>query len=64
MEETLNLVIVEDLKQKLTTILTRNDFNLQHPQVIDLSCKINLLLVPLFRNQLPKAKVIKFPIKH
>ncbi len=63
MEETSNMVIIEDLKQNLNNTLSINNFNLQHPQVLHLSYKINLLLIPFFRNQLPKGKIIKFPIK-
>lgn len=63
MEEPDHMAIIEDLKQKLTNTLINNNFNLQHPHVLHLSCKIDTLLIPFFRNQLPKAKVIKFPIK-
>jgi len=63
MEETSDIVIIEALKQTLNNTLIINNFNLQHPQVLHLSYKINTLLIPFFRNQLPKAKIIKFPIK-
>ena len=63
MEETCNLVAIEDLKQKLNKTLIINNFDLRHPNVLDLSCKINMLLIPFFQDQLPRAKIIKFPIK-
>ena len=63
MEETDHMAIIEDLKQNLNDTLIYNNFNLLHPHVLHLSFKIDTLLVPLFRNQLPKAKVIKFPTK-
>ena len=65
MEVTANMVIIEDLKQNLNKTLIINNFNLQDPHVLHLSYKLNTLFIPLFRNQLPKAKakIIKFPIK-
>jgi len=63
MGEPLNMVIVDNLKQTLNKILVANNFNLQHPQVLSISYEINSLLVPFFHNQLPKAKIIKFPTK-
>ena len=63
MDETDHMAIIEDLKQSLNDTLIHNNFNLLHPYVLHLSCKIDTLLVPFFRNQLPKAKIINFPIK-
>lgn len=63
MEEPSDMAIIENLKQNLSETLIINNFNLLHPYVLHLSCKIDTLLVPFFRNQLPQAKVIKFPIK-
>ena len=63
MDETDHMAIIEDLKQSLNDTLIHNNFNLLHPYVLQLSCKIDTLLVPFFRNQLPKAKIINFPIK-
>ena len=63
MEETDYIAIINDLKQNLNDTLVYNNFNLLHPQVLYLSLKINSLLVPIFRKQLPKAKIIQFPVK-
>ena len=63
MDEITDITTVEHLKKELITILIQNDFNLLHPHVLHLSCKIDTLLIPFFRNQLPKAKVIQFPSK-
>lgn len=63
MEETNYTQLTDDLKLKLNNTLIKNNFNLQHPHVLYLSCKINELLIPFFRNQLPKTQIIKFPIK-
>lgn len=63
MEEITHLERIEKLKQELISTLINNNFNLLHPHVLHLSYQINTLLIPFFRNQLPKAKVIKFPSK-
>ena len=65
MADTSDMATIEKLKQTLNNTLIINNFNLQHPNVLRLSHKLNVLLIPHFRSQIPqpKAKVIKFPVK-
>ncbi len=63
MEDYSDMAIIDELKQNLNDTIIHTNFDLLHPYVLHLSCKIDTLLVPIFRKQLPKAKVINFPIK-
>ena len=56
--ETSTLLLIISLKKDLLELIEANDFNLLSPEIIELSCKINRLLLPLFKNQLKN----NFPI--
>lgn len=56
--ETSTLLLIISLKKDLLELIEANDFNLLSPEIIELSCKINRLMLPLFKNQLKN----NFPI--
>ncbi len=49
--EPTTLTLIMSLKKDLINLIEANDFNLLSPEVIELSCKIDRLMLPLFKHQ-------------
>ena len=50
--ETTTLTLIMSLKKDLLNLLEANNFNLRSPEVLELSHKIDVLMLPLFKHQL------------
>ena len=52
--EPTTLTLIMSLKKDLINLIEANDYNLLSPEVIELSCKIDRLMLPLFKHQQKK----------